>query len=88
MPALIALATPLSRVGSRAMMHGRSGRLDARDAPNGIMKLLKRLLRWLRMWVGPGGGTHHDPFADKLAPVKPGFRPRSGAVAVAEPEDG
>ena len=52
------------------------------------MKFLKRLLRWLGMWFGPGGGTHYDPFADKPAPVKPGSRPRSGAVAVAEPEDG
>jgi hypothetical protein len=54
------------------------------------MKLLKRLARWFTMWFGPGGGTHYDPFADKLAPVKSGPRtkPRSGAVAVAEPEDG
>jgi len=61
-------------------MHGISPK-------GGIMKLLKRLLRWLSMWFGPGGGTHYDPFADKLAPIKPGSRPRSGAVAVAEPED-
>ena len=48
---------------------------------------LKRVLRWLGMWLGPGGGTHYDPFADKLAPVKPKRPSRSGAVAVAEPDD-
>ena len=54
------------------------------------MKLLKRLLRWFSMWFGPGGGTHYDPFADKLTPVRRGplrTPPRSGAVAVAEPDD-
>jgi hypothetical protein len=54
-----------------------------------VMRLLKRLLRWLGTLFGPGGGTL-DPFADKLAPVKkgpPGSKPRSGAVAVAEPDD-
>jgi hypothetical protein len=51
------------------------------------MKLLKRLLRWFSMWFGPGGGTQYDPFANKLAPVKPRPKTRSGAVAVAEPDD-
>ena len=51
------------------------------------MKLLKRLMRWFSLWFGPGGGTHDDPFADKLAPVKPGPKSRSGAVAVVEPDD-
>jgi hypothetical protein len=51
------------------------------------MKLLRRLVRWLGMLFGPGGGTL-DPFAGKPAPVKPrGTGPRSSAVAVAEPED-
>jgi hypothetical protein len=54
------------------------------------MRVLRRLLRWFAVWFGPGRGTHYDPFADKLAPVKPrpaGTKPRSGAVAVAEPDD-
>ena len=51
-----------------------------------VMRLLKRLLRWLGMIFGPGGGTL-DPFAEKLAPVKKGPPSRSGAVAVAEPDD-
>jgi hypothetical protein len=54
------------------------------------MRVLKQLLRWLGTLFGPGDGTHFDPFADKLAPVKRGPRgspPRSGAVAVAEPDD-
>ncbi len=51
------------------------------------MTFLKSLLRWLGILLGHGGGTL-DPFADKMAPVKPrGTKPRSGAVAVAEPDD-
>ena len=51
------------------------------------MKLLKRLLRWLSILFGPGGGTQYDPFANKPAPLKPRPKTRSGAVAVAEPDD-
>lgn len=51
-----------------------------------VMRILKRLLRWLAALFGPGGGTL-DPFADKLAPVRKGPPSRSGAVAVAEPDD-
>jgi len=54
-----------------------------------VMRLLKRLLCWLGTLFGPGGGTL-DPFAGRLAPAKkgpPGSTPRSGAVAVAEPDD-
>ena len=51
-----------------------------------VMRVLKRLLRWLGMIFGPGGGTL-DPFAEKLAPVKKRPPSRSGAVAVAEPGD-
>jgi len=51
------------------------------------MGILKRLLRWLGVVFGPGGGTPFDPFADKLAPVKKGPPLRSGSVAVAEPDE-
>src|SRR5262245_4479028 len=47
---------------------------------------LKRVLRWLGMLFGPGGGTL-DPFANRPAPVVPKPKSRSGAVAVAEPDD-
>jgi len=50
------------------------------------MRILRRVLRWLYHLLGPGGGTL-DPFADKLAPVKKRPPQRSGAVAVAEPDD-
>lgn len=48
--------------------------------------LLKRVLRWIGMWFGPGGGTL-DPFAHRPVPVAPKPKDRSGAVAVAEPDD-
>jgi len=49
------------------------------------MRHLKRVLWWLYHLLG-GGGTL-DPFADKLAPVTKRPPQRSGAVAVAEPDD-
>ena len=51
-----------------------------------VMRVLKRLLRWLVGLFGPGGGTL-DPFANVPAPVKKLPPSRSGAVAVAEPDD-
>jgi hypothetical protein len=48
--------------------------------------LLKRVLRWIGMLFGPGGGTL-DPFAHRPVPVAPKPKGRSGAVAVAEPDD-
>ena len=51
-----------------------------------VMRVLKRLLRWLLTLFGPGGGTV-DPFAGKLAPVRKHPPTRGGAVAVAEPGD-
>jgi hypothetical protein len=51
------------------------------------VKLVKRLLRWFRGLLGGGGDAHGDPFADKLAPLRPAPKSRRGAVAVAEPED-
>jgi hypothetical protein len=50
------------------------------------MKLLKGLLRWLGMLFGPGGGTL-DPFANRPVPVAPRPKGKSGAVALAEPDD-
>jgi hypothetical protein len=47
---------------------------------------LKRVLRWIGMLFGPGGGTL-DPYANRPAPVVPKPKSRSGAVAVAEPDD-
>jgi hypothetical protein len=47
---------------------------------------LKRVLRWIGMLFGPGGGTL-DPFANRPVPVVPKPKSRSGAVAVAEPDD-
>ena len=49
------------------------------------MRFLRRALRWLYHLLG-GGGTL-DPFASKLAPVKKRPPQRSGAVAIAEPDD-
>jgi len=51
-----------------------------------VMGVLKRLLRWFGTLFGPGGGTL-DPFARTRVPVKKGPPSRSGAVAVAEPDD-
>ncbi|HUK33146.1 MAG TPA: hypothetical protein VLV86_04485 [Vicinamibacterales bacterium] len=50
------------------------------------MRLLKRLLYWLGVILGLGGGTL-DPFAHRLAPVKKRPPQRGGAVAIAEPDD-
>lgn len=47
---------------------------------------LKRVLRWIGMLFGPGGGTL-DPFANRPVPLAPKPKDRSGAVAVAEPDD-
>src|SRR5205807_10098313 len=52
-----------------------------------LMRILTRVLRWLGIVFGPGGDSHFDPFAGRLAPVKKGPPLRSGSVAVAEPDD-
>jgi hypothetical protein len=49
------------------------------------MRFLRRVLWWLYHLFGGGGAL--DPFADKLAPVRKRPPQRSGAVAVAEPDD-
>ena len=53
-----------------------------------MFRLLNSLLRWLGLRRGPGrSGARGDPYAWKPAPLKPRPPGRSGAVAVAEPED-
>lgn len=50
--------------------------------------LLKRILRWLGFTVsGSEPESPRDPYARKPAPVRSGPKNRSGAVAVAEPDD-
>jgi hypothetical protein len=57
-------------------------------------RLWRRLLQWFGFggrpgWSGrgPRPGSPRDPFAGKLAPVRSGPKNRSGAVAVAEPDE-
>jgi len=56
--------------------------------------LLRRLLQWLGFDGRPGWsggharpGSPRDPFAGKPVPVRRGPKNRSGAVAVAEPDE-
>ena len=51
-----------------------------------VMRVLKRLIRWLGALFGPGGGTL-DPFAHRTVSPRTPPKGRSGAVAVAEPDD-
>ena len=51
-----------------------------------VMRVLKRLLRWLATLFGPGGGTL-DPLAYRTVSRRTPPKGRSGAVAVAEPDD-
>ena len=51
-----------------------------------VMRVLKRLLRWLVTFFGPRGGTL-DPFAHRPVSRRTPPKGRSGAVAVAEPDD-
>ena len=50
--------------------------------------LLTRILRWLG-FTTPGSrpDSPRDPYAKKPAPVRSGPKNRSGAVAVAEPDE-
>jgi hypothetical protein len=53
-----------------------------------MFRALRRLLRTFGFWRGPiPPGSWRDPFAPKPAPVKPGLPRRSGAVALAEPDE-
>ena len=53
-----------------------------------MVRAVKRLLRWLGLLRGPlPPGSPRDPYAWKPAPVRPRPKSRSGAVAVAEPDE-
>src|SRR2546423_1820369 len=57
---------------------------------NFSMSFLKKLLALLRKLFGRPAAPpdpHKDPFAEVRAPVKRGPRDRSGAVALAEPDE-
>ena len=49
--------------------------------------VITRLLAWLGVRRGDRPGPPADPYAWKPAPLAPRRPPRSGRVAVAEPED-
>jgi hypothetical protein len=53
-----------------------------------MLDALKRLLAFLEQ--SPGSqppGADHDPYAWRPVPRKPPPKPRSGAIAVAEPDE-
>ena len=54
-----------------------------------MSSLFRRFLRWLGLIAEPGGdsGIPRDPYSRKPAPVRSGPKSRSGAVAVAEPDE-
>ena len=53
------------------------------------MSLIQRGWRWLMTLMSGRRppSAYDDPYAYKMAPVRRGPKGRSGAVAVAEPED-
>jgi hypothetical protein len=51
-----------------------------------LKRVLRRIGLLFGMLFGPGGGTL-DPFAHRPVPVVPKPKTRSGAVAVAEPDE-
>jgi hypothetical protein len=53
-----------------------------------MIRALKRLLAFLGIWPGhQPPGADHDPYAWRPVPRKPRPKARSGAVAVAEPDE-
>jgi hypothetical protein len=48
---------------------------------------LRNLLEKLRRWWKPEPERPGDPYAYRMAPVRPRPKGRSGAAAVAEPEE-
>ena len=52
-----------------------------------MRRVLKRVLELLGFWRRRPPASPGDPYAWKPAPLKPRPRSRSGAVAVAEPDD-
>ena len=52
------------------------------------MRLIKRLLEFLGLWRGPQPpGAERDPYAWRPVPRRPKPKSRTGAVAVAEPDE-
>ena len=53
-----------------------------------MRSLFRRILRWLGL-AGPdrGPGLPGDPYSRRPAPVRSGPKVRSGAAAVAEPDE-
>jgi len=53
-----------------------------------MLRALKRLLAFLGFWSGhQSPGAERDPYAWRPVPCKPQPKGRSGAVAVAEPDE-
>ena len=53
-----------------------------------MLRMLERVLRFLGLWRGPLPPSHpRDPYAWRPVPRRPQPKSRSGAVAVAEPDD-
>jgi hypothetical protein len=53
-----------------------------------MLRAMYRLLRWLARLRGPSSpGSPRDPHSWKPAPLRPQPKGRSGAVAVAEPDE-
>lgn len=52
-----------------------------------MFETISRLLAWLGFRRDRPRGPHADPYARKPAPLEPRRPSRSGAVAVAEPEE-
>jgi hypothetical protein len=53
-----------------------------------MIRALKRLLAFFGLWSGhEPPGAEHDPYERRPVPRKPAPKARSGAVAVAEPDE-
>jgi hypothetical protein len=51
-------------------------------------EVIQRMLAWLRSgWQQPPPGDRRDPYAWRPVPRRPQPKPRSSAVAVAEPDE-
>jgi hypothetical protein len=55
----------------------------AETSRSGLRRLMNRVGRWWKKEPDLPG----DPFANRMVPVRPGPKGRSGAAAVAEPEE-
>jgi hypothetical protein len=53
-----------------------------------MLRALERVLRFLHLWRGDLPPGHpRDPYAWRPVPRRPPLKSRSGAVAVAEPDE-